>query len=344
MEIYYFGTNGEKVGPVTKEGLSKLIESGVVVESTKLQVNGKQYIAGQIQSLSPLFEKRRLKGQQGTEQSESAAPRLQNVTQTNGDYQNAPGRGGGSTTKREKFKRVLERIRSFCGFAKKPTDVSKPYIIVWWILSSLLPLTVVLFAVDFALGIIRLFKVAFTLQHVTFWFRIGMPIGFLLYFLIMAISLVIVFAVTKYLYGLAVDLKDYEISTNMFFTNFWKIYKIVRRVLILFLLFTTITLMFSVFLIEFLRAISPLTNGFMWILDKLNLSDDLPQFLLDGLLFFFVRLPIIGVPLCGLIAISSFFNFSVIILCFYWVVSAVCTADDTRRVRIALEDKTEKKE
>ena len=59
MEIYYFGTNGEKVGPVTKEGLSKLIESGVVVESTKLQVNGKQYIAGQIPTIAQLINKQK---------------------------------------------------------------------------------------------------------------------------------------------------------------------------------------------------------------------------------------------------------------------------------------------
>lgn len=58
MEIYYFGTNGEKIGPVTKEGLSKLIESGVVVESTKLQVNGKQYIAGQIPTIAQLINRR----------------------------------------------------------------------------------------------------------------------------------------------------------------------------------------------------------------------------------------------------------------------------------------------
>ena len=57
MEIYYFGTNGEKTGPITKEELSQLIESGVIVESTKLVVNGKDYVAGQIPAISQLIEK-----------------------------------------------------------------------------------------------------------------------------------------------------------------------------------------------------------------------------------------------------------------------------------------------
>lgn len=59
MEIYYFGTNGEKVGPVTKEKLSNLIESGVVVESTRLVVNGKNYTAGQIPTITNLINRQK---------------------------------------------------------------------------------------------------------------------------------------------------------------------------------------------------------------------------------------------------------------------------------------------
>lgn len=73
MEIYYFGTNGEKVGPVTKEGLSKLIEAGVVVESTKLTVNGKDYIAGQIPSIAQLIEKRK---ESNREPQSTSAPKI----------------------------------------------------------------------------------------------------------------------------------------------------------------------------------------------------------------------------------------------------------------------------
>ena len=59
MEIYYFRTNGEKVGPVTKKEFSKLVESCVIIESTKLLVNGKQYIAGQIPMIAQLINRQK---------------------------------------------------------------------------------------------------------------------------------------------------------------------------------------------------------------------------------------------------------------------------------------------
>lgn len=41
MEIYYFGNKGEKVGPITKEGLVNLAKAGVVTEQTAFEINGK---------------------------------------------------------------------------------------------------------------------------------------------------------------------------------------------------------------------------------------------------------------------------------------------------------------
>ena len=60
MEIYYFGTNGEKIGPITKEGLLNLAQAGVISEETRFEVGGKKYKGKQIKNLRPIFE--RLKG------------------------------------------------------------------------------------------------------------------------------------------------------------------------------------------------------------------------------------------------------------------------------------------
>ena len=56
MEIYYFGINGEKVGPVTKEELVNLAKAGVVTEQTALEINGKKVKGNHIKNLLPIFE------------------------------------------------------------------------------------------------------------------------------------------------------------------------------------------------------------------------------------------------------------------------------------------------
>ncbi|MBQ3387680.1 MAG: DUF4339 domain-containing protein [Thermoguttaceae bacterium] len=56
MEIYYFGTNGEKIGPITKEGLLNLAQAGVISEETRFEVGGKKYKGKQIKNLRPIFE------------------------------------------------------------------------------------------------------------------------------------------------------------------------------------------------------------------------------------------------------------------------------------------------
>ena len=56
MEIYYFGTNGEKIGPITKEGLLNLAQAGVISEETRFEVGGKRYKGKQIKNLRPIFE------------------------------------------------------------------------------------------------------------------------------------------------------------------------------------------------------------------------------------------------------------------------------------------------
>lgn len=57
MEIYYFGKNGEKIGPLTKEGLLNLAEVGVVTAETTFEVGGKKYKGKYIKNLRPIFEK-----------------------------------------------------------------------------------------------------------------------------------------------------------------------------------------------------------------------------------------------------------------------------------------------
>lgn len=59
MEIYYFGTNGEKVGPVTKEGLIRLAEAGIVTEQTDFEVNEQRVKGRHIKNLRPIFENRK---------------------------------------------------------------------------------------------------------------------------------------------------------------------------------------------------------------------------------------------------------------------------------------------
>ena len=66
MEIYYFGTDGQKIGPLTKEGLIRLAEAGIVTEQTAFEVNGKKVKGKHIKNLRPIFENRK--------RSESANP------------------------------------------------------------------------------------------------------------------------------------------------------------------------------------------------------------------------------------------------------------------------------
>lgn len=66
MEIYYFGTDGQKIGPLTKEGLIRLAEAGIVTEQTAFEVNGKRVKGKHIKNLRPIFENRK--------RSESANP------------------------------------------------------------------------------------------------------------------------------------------------------------------------------------------------------------------------------------------------------------------------------
>lgn len=59
MEIYYFGTDGQKIGPLTKEGLIRLAEAGIVTEQTAFEVNGKRVKGKHIKNLRPIFENRK---------------------------------------------------------------------------------------------------------------------------------------------------------------------------------------------------------------------------------------------------------------------------------------------
>ena len=59
MEIYYYGKNGEKIGPVTKEGLLNLAEVGVVTAETTFEVGGRKYKGKHIKNLRPIFEKKK---------------------------------------------------------------------------------------------------------------------------------------------------------------------------------------------------------------------------------------------------------------------------------------------
>lgn len=83
MEIYYYGSNGEKIGPVTKESLSQLVGSGVIVESTKLLVNGKQYIAGQVPTIAQLINRRK------TSQNGPQSPPMSGDRQTSNSHEQA---------------------------------------------------------------------------------------------------------------------------------------------------------------------------------------------------------------------------------------------------------------
>ena len=59
MEIYYFGTNGEKVGPVTKKGLINLAKVGAITEQTVFEVDGQKVKGKHIKNLRPIFEERK---------------------------------------------------------------------------------------------------------------------------------------------------------------------------------------------------------------------------------------------------------------------------------------------
>ncbi|MBR2692677.1 MAG: DUF4339 domain-containing protein [Thermoguttaceae bacterium] len=58
MEIYYFGANGEKVGPVSKEELTRLAGTGAVNEQTVFVVNGREVLGRHIKNLRPIFDAR----------------------------------------------------------------------------------------------------------------------------------------------------------------------------------------------------------------------------------------------------------------------------------------------
>ncbi len=66
MEIFYFGTDAQKIGPLTKEGLIRLAEAGVVTEQTDFEVNGQRVKGRHIKNLRPIFENQK--------RSESANP------------------------------------------------------------------------------------------------------------------------------------------------------------------------------------------------------------------------------------------------------------------------------
>lgn len=57
MDIYCYTKQGDKIGPVTKEGLIELAESGILTEESTIEANGKKYIAGQVPSFAQIFKK-----------------------------------------------------------------------------------------------------------------------------------------------------------------------------------------------------------------------------------------------------------------------------------------------
>lgn len=59
MEIYYFGTNGEKIGPITKEELVKLAKAGAITEQTTFEINGQKVKGRNIKNLRPIFEEQK---------------------------------------------------------------------------------------------------------------------------------------------------------------------------------------------------------------------------------------------------------------------------------------------
>ena len=62
MDIFYFNTQGEKIGPITREGLVRLAEAGVVSQTTIFEINGQKVKGKHIKNLRPIFEKRKAEG------------------------------------------------------------------------------------------------------------------------------------------------------------------------------------------------------------------------------------------------------------------------------------------
>ena len=57
MEIYCYTKQGDRIGPVTKEGLIELAESGILTANSTIEANGKKYQANSISYLKTIFEK-----------------------------------------------------------------------------------------------------------------------------------------------------------------------------------------------------------------------------------------------------------------------------------------------
>ena len=72
MEIFYFNTQGEKIGPITKEVLINLAEAGTVTRETVFEINGKKVRGKQIKNLRPIFEKLETAGQNPPNTTDSA--------------------------------------------------------------------------------------------------------------------------------------------------------------------------------------------------------------------------------------------------------------------------------
>ena len=58
MGTYYFDKNGQKIGPVAKDELIRLAETGVVNEQTVFVVDGRDIRGRHIKNLRPIFERR----------------------------------------------------------------------------------------------------------------------------------------------------------------------------------------------------------------------------------------------------------------------------------------------
>lgn len=170
MEIYYFGTNGEKVGPVTKEGLSKLIESGVVVESTKLQVNGKQYIAGQIPTIAQLINR------QNAFPNDPLSPPKPGDRQTSNNHEQA--------SKTNSFARKFGHIygaASKHGFAPKlrPTiDSGDPIFNNFWKSYGIFK-TIINFIFFLAAIFLTIGSIVFLIASIVLFFKEGFDMNFL---------------------------------------------------------------------------------------------------------------------------------------------------------------------
>ena len=72
MEIFYFNTQGEKIGPITKEVLINLAEAGTVTQETVFEINGKKVRGKHIKNLRPIFEKVEAAGQDPPNTTDSA--------------------------------------------------------------------------------------------------------------------------------------------------------------------------------------------------------------------------------------------------------------------------------